>query len=191
MVNAVLLTFFLLTLILVTGFPSDISESHEDKCRSFSSCAMCLDKKYCTWCVTKSRCTQQSCGNDNVIYPKHIKALMSGAQFCPRVIEKKETIFKSGHKEGFVVKITQIYLYMAFTPWKCKVKINDKETVVNAMLISDEVYCQSIELKNDSENPYVSGSVTVLWNYDKSFDGSLPFKVCRADLEPSCAAYPD
>ncbi|KPJ19477.1 hypothetical protein RR48_11104 [Papilio machaon] len=77
---------------------------------------------------------------------------------------------------------------MAFTPWKCRINVNGKEHVIIATLLVDTVYCESFEFKNESEEPSVSGSVTVLWDYNKAFDGNLPFKVCRCDLDSSCIA---
>lgn len=165
-----------------------ILNSNNDGCRVYSSCATCITKKSCTWCVTKSICTQQACGNDNVIYRSGVTALLSGPDFCPRVDESKPVTIKSGAKEILVVKITQIYLYMAFTPWKCKVTVNSKEKIVPAVLLADKVYCEVMEFTNDTEDPSVEGSVAVLWDYNKYFDGSLPFKVCRCDLDPKCQA---
>ncbi|CAK1598764.1 unnamed protein product [Parnassius mnemosyne] len=182
--NVVLITLcaFLFECVLAT---------EKDKCSGVSSCATCLTKTMCTWCVTKSRCTKQECGNDNVIYPKSVVALLSGPDFCPRVVEgQKELVFKSGQRQKITIKITQIYLYMAFTPWKCKINVNGKEHVIIATLIVDNVYCESFEFKNESDEPYVTGTVSVLWDYEynKAFDGSLPFRVCRCDLDDSCVA---
>ncbi|XP_041970598.1 uncharacterized protein LOC121726997 [Aricia agestis] len=166
-----------------------ITDIADDKCRSLTSCSSCLDKPDCTWCVTKSLCTKNHCGNDNIIFPKNVEALMSGKTFCPRVVESNPDLtFKSGKKDIISVKITQIYLYMAFTPWKCKINLNGKETIHPAVLIADSVYCESLELRNESENPFTEGSVTVLWDYNKAFDGSQRFKVCRCDLQPTCVA---
>lgn len=164
-------------------------DPQSDICSQLSSCASCLNKSYCAWCVTKSKCTKQSCGNDNVIYPKHVKALMSGSQFCPRIVRpEKELTFESGSKQIFKVKITQIYLYMAFTVWKCRISLNGEDMDVNAVLLSDEVFCDSVALTNKSDQLEVVGSVTLLWEQNKQFDGSVLFKVCRCDLNPSCVA---
>lgn len=114
---------------------------------------------------------------------------MAGPQFCPRVVEPEEILtLKSGAKQIIVVKITQIHLYMAFTPWKCKIDYNGAQMTVVAMLLGDKVYCESVLLTNESKEPHASGSVSVLWDYSKTFDGSVPFKVCRCDLDPSCNA---
>ncbi|XP_050664539.1 uncharacterized protein LOC126965116 [Leptidea sinapis] len=179
----------LLLISIETVFGGDIIvESKEDECRQYSSCSICISQSACTWCVTKSRCTKQACGNDNVIYPQHIQALMSGPEFCPRVKEPKQLTIKSGTRELITVRITQIYLYMAFTPWKCKISVDNKEKVVPAALIGDKVYCESVELKVDGENAVAEGNVVVMWAYNKSFDGSVQLKVCRCDLLPTCKA---
>ncbi|XP_045535028.1 uncharacterized protein LOC123721197 [Papilio machaon] len=177
----------IILILFVIFLPSCLS-NEEDLCNTITSCSGCLRKSFCTWCVTKSRCTKQSCGNDNVIYPKNVAALMSGETFCPRVADTQELVLKSGKRQKLSVKITQIYLYMAFTPWKCRINVNGKEHVIIATLLVDTVYCESFEFKNESEEPSVSGSVTVLWDYNKAFDGNLPFKVCRCDLDSSCIA---
>lgn len=165
-----------------------IVHTKEDVCSIHTSCDSCISQSICTWCVAKSLCTKQRCGNDNVIYPKQNQALMAGPDFCPRIADTTDLTFASGKKEIISVKITQIYLFMAFTPWKCKINLNGEEFALTAILLADTVYCESFKMKNESENPYVEGSVKVLWNYSKAFDGSLPFKVCRCDLEPTCIA---
>ncbi|CAK1546046.1 unnamed protein product [Leptosia nina] len=165
-----------------------IVDSKEDACRVFTSCATCITKKSCTWCVTKSRCTHHACGNDNVIYPSDVAALMSGGEFCPRVDESKPVTIKSGAKEILAVKITQIYLYMAFTPWKCGVNLDGTERTVPAILVGDKVYCEVMEFLNDSDKAVIEGNVVVLWDYNKAFDGSLPIKICRCNLDASCEA---
>ena len=163
--------------------------SKDDSCRSLTSCAKCISKSICTWCVTKSLCTKQLCGNDNVIYPEgNTNALLSGPDMCPRIADTKDLIFESGKRRIVEVKITQIYLHMAFTPWKCKINLNDEDHVIKAMLIGDTVYCESFEMNNLSEKPYTTGTIKVLWDYNKAFDGSYPFKVCRCDLDPDCVA---
>lgn len=169
---------------------SDAVDFKMEQCRKISSCSSCIELSFCTWCVTKSKCSKQSCGNDNIIYPKGIPALMGGPQFCPRVVEPEGTlVIKSGAKQAIAVKITQIHLYMAFTPWKCKIMLEGvPEKTVIAMLIGDKVYCESTKFINHSNQPYASGSVSILWDYTKMFDGSLMFKVCRCDLDPACSA---
>ncbi|XP_028175750.1 uncharacterized protein LOC114363978 [Ostrinia furnacalis] len=187
---ATLISLLAVTAVLAT--PSAALESssdpQSDTCAKLSSCATCLSKSYCSWCVTKSKCTKQSCGNDNVIYPKSVKALMSGPQFCPRIVRpEKELAFESGKKQILSVKITQIYLYMAFTTWKCRISLNDEEIDVNAVLLADEVYCDSVVLSNKSDKPEAAGSVTLLWEQNKVLDGSVPFIVCRCDMDSGCA----
>lgn len=90
--------------------------------------------------------------------------------------------------EALHVKITQIHLYMAFTPWKCKIIVDEKETVVNAALLGDTVFCESVLFENNSESPYVNGTLSVMWDYSKTFDGAVPIEVCRCDLDPKCSA---
>ncbi|XP_026737490.1 uncharacterized protein LOC113500790 [Trichoplusia ni] len=179
------------TLILNIVSPSleDAVDPKQEVCNKISSCSSCIAKSFCTWCVTKSKCTKQSCGNDNIIYPKDFSAIMAGPTFCPRVVEPEQTLtVKSGVKQVIAVKITQIHLYMAFTPWKCKIDFNGKQLVVPAVLLGDQVYCESVLLTNKPHEPHETGEVSVLWDYTKSFDGSVPFKVCRCDLDPSCNA---
>ncbi|XP_045765286.1 uncharacterized protein LOC123867334 [Maniola jurtina] len=162
--------------------------SEDDECVSFTSCSSCLNKNVCTWCVAKSLCTKQLCGNDNVIYPRQVPALLSGPDFCPRIAGFEVSTYESGKRQILTVKLAEIYLFMAFTPWKCNIQLNNKNFIVPAILVGESVYCESFEMRNDSEEPYIEGTVKVLWNYNKAFDGSLPFKVCRCDLEPNCVA---
>ncbi|PZC86717.1 hypothetical protein B5X24_HaOG206279 [Helicoverpa armigera] len=182
----------LLVLASVTpSFQDPAGDPKEEECKKITSCASCISKSFCTWCVTKSKCTKQSCGNDNIIFPQGYSSIMAGPQFCPRVVQPTEIevqTLKSGAKQIIAVKLTQIHLYMAFTPWKCKIDYNGAQMTVMAMLLGDQVFCESVLLTNESHEPYVSGSVSVLWDYSKSFDGSVPFKVCRCDLDPYCIA---
>ncbi|CAH1647203.1 unnamed protein product [Spodoptera littoralis] len=175
--------------VISPSLEDPVGDRQQEECKKMSTCASCITKSFCTWCVTKSKCTKQSCGNDNIIFPKEYSAIMAGPQFCPRVVEPEEMLtLKSGTKQIIEVKITQIHLYMAFTPWKCKIDYNGEQMTVVAMLLGDKVFCESVLLTNDSHEPSRSGSVSVLWDYSKSFDGSIPFKVCRCDLDPLCNA---
>lgn len=175
--------------IVIPSFGDTVTDAKQDECTAITSCSSCILKSYCTWCVTKSKCTKQSCGNDNIIYPDGDPAIMAGPQFCPKVVEPEEILtLKSGAKQVIVVKITQIHLYMAFTPWKCKIDYNGVQMTVVATLLGDKVYCESVVLTNESSEPRISGSVSVLWDSRKSFDGSVLFKVCRCDLDPNCSA---
>lgn len=178
-------TVLMLTASAVLFFATSLAsglDRQSDGCNILTSCMSCLSKSYCTWCVNKSKCTKQSCGNDNIIYPKHIKALMSGPGFCPRIVKpEKESTYVSGKRQILSVKLTQIHLYMAFTVWKCKITLNGEETVVNALLVADEVYCDPVVLSNKSDKPVVEGSVSVLWDNSKSFDGNMIFKVSMSN----------
>ncbi|XP_063619829.1 uncharacterized protein LOC134792478 [Cydia splendana] len=157
-------------------------------CQDFKSCNSCLSKGSCVWCVNKAICTTDSCGNDNIIYPSHIRALMAGSQFCPRVVTpENKLVVQSGKEERIVVRITQIYMYMAFTPWKCKISQDGKETIVNATLVADEVFCEPVVLYSYSR-PYADAAVSVLWEHSKAFDGALPLIICRCDMDPNCPA---
>lgn len=64
--------------------------------------------------------------------------------FCPRVVEPDVRTIKSGTRDSIVVKITQIHLCMVFTPWKCKIIIDNKETVVNAMILGGTVFLERV-----------------------------------------------
>ncbi|CAH0407278.1 unnamed protein product [Chilo suppressalis] len=175
--------------LLITCSATDNNQVHGDTCSRLASCSSCLEKSYCSWCVTKSKCTKQACGNDNVIYPKRVKALMSGPEFCPRaVMPENVLVFESGKRQIITVKITQIYLYMAFTQWRCKISLKGRETIVHALLLADEVYCDSAELINDTDNAYIDGNIEIMWDHNKTFDGITFFKVCRCDIDPSCIA---
>lgn len=191
-----MITFYVCHLFALIAFTAAFTslsktdvDSVKDECTVISSCGSCITNTKCTWCVTKSKCTKQSCGNDNIIYPKTIPALLAGSRFCPKVVQPDEPlVIQSGDRDGIVVQITQIHLYMAFTSWKCKITLNDKETTVSAFLISDSVFCEPILLENNTTEPYIEGSASVLWDNTKTFDGIIPFKVCRCDLDPKCTA---
>lgn len=77
-------------------------------------------------------------------------------------------------------------MYMAFTPWSCKLTLNGQETTVEAVLLADKVYCSAFEFKNGSEESSLDGTVKVLWDFGKHLDGSVAFKVCNCVLDPIC-----
>lgn len=180
----------MVTLAITISVPcfAEDTDSQKDKCKQITSCSSCILKSYCVWCVTKSKCTKQECGNDNFIYPDNVAAIMAGPSFCPRVVEPDVLTIKSGARENIIVKITQIHLYMAFTPWKCRIALGGGESVVNALLIVDQVICDTVLFENKSDSPNIQGTVSVLWDYSKVFDGSVPIQVCRCDLEAKCKA---
>lgn len=186
--NLTIIAAFLASFVSSSLAGDILIDSKDDECRSITSCSSCIDKSECTWCVSKTLCTKQLCGNDNVIYPQKVPALMSGPDFCPRIATSEIITYPSGKKRIVTVKLAEIYLFMAFTPWKCQIEINDKVSIVPAILVGESVYCESFEMTNDSDKPNIEGKVKVLWNYNKAFDGSLPFRVCRCDLEPKCIA---
>lgn len=187
----------IIALILATSLvwisPSttkDINSSfeQENECNIITSCSSCIRKSQCTWCVTKSRCTKQTCGNDNVIYPSNVYALMSGPQFCPKIVQPGEVLtLRSGHNESITVPLTQIHLYMAYTTWKCGIHVGEFHETVPASLTGANVRCGSVLLSSESDELYVNGSITVVWDNNKNFDGSFPFKLCRCDLDADCA----
>ncbi|XP_049869988.1 uncharacterized protein LOC126369545 [Pectinophora gossypiella] len=170
------LFLFLMTLQYSFG---GVIDPQEDICRSLTSCSTCVVKSYCSWCITKNRCTKQSCRNDNVIYPEFSTALMSGPTFCPRVEvdPTEDKILKSGKREVITLKITQIHLHMAFTPWKCRIVVGGKEQVVSAAIVAGTVYCDAVVLNNESGDPSVAGEVSVMWDYNKRLDGAVPIKI--------------
>lgn len=188
----ILVTVYFTTVGISPSVADDpIIELQKQNCISLPSCASCLTKSYCTWCVNKGKCTRHSCGSDNHIHAKNVAGLMSGPEFCPRIVEsEKPLLFKSGQKVNFVLKLTQIHIYMAFTPWKCRIQVNGREEVINAFLLADEVYCDTFEIVSVTDQPYTHGNVAVLWDFNKAFDGIQPFKVCRCDLIPTCGACP-
>lgn len=163
-------------------------DPQKDECKQITSCSSCILKSYCVWCVTKSKCTKQDCGNDNIIYPDNVAAMMAGPSFCPRVVEPDVRTIRSGARDSVIVKITQIHLYMAFTPWKCSIAVAGEARVVSAVLVVDQVVCDAVLFENKSDTPTIEGTVSVLWDYSKVFDGSVPIRVCRCDLDPKCKA---
>ncbi|KAJ0178799.1 hypothetical protein K1T71_005574 [Dendrolimus kikuchii] len=163
----------------IISIVADVFDNNQNnQCTTRSSCSSCIAKSACVWCVTKSKCTQNTCENGNIIYPRHIVAIMSGEYFCPRLVEEQNLIIKSGKKE-FQIKITQIHIYMAFTSWKCKVNVNGTDIMVPAILLGDKVHCESVFLTNNSDEEYIPGSISLMWDHNKSLDGLQKFKISK------------
>lgn len=178
MKGVVLMFFVIILSTIVINCNEAFNPNQREQCTTKTTCSSCIKKSACSWCVTKSKCSQNACGNGNIIYPKQIMSIMSGEEFCPRMVEEQDLIVESGKKE-FDIKITQIHVYMAFTPWKCKVNVNGTDIIVPAILIVDTVHCESILLKNDSDEEYIPGSVSLMWDLNKALDGVQKFKISK------------
>lgn len=154
-----------------------INDNREQKCNNLTSCSSCVSDTSCAWCVTKNKC-KHSCGTNLAIFPESVAALIAGSQFCPRVSQpNKVLVLKSGNKESIAVKVTQVHIYMAFTHWKCKISMNEKEILVNARIVADTVFCDAVVLDGVSKEIPTIAKVQVLWQDVNAIDDYLQIKV--------------
>lgn len=153
-----------------------INDLKEEICNNLTSCSNCVGDTSCAWCVTKNKC-MHSCGTNIAIFPESVPALFAGPQFCPRVSQlNEELVLKSGVIENITVKVTQVHMYMSFTPWKCKIT-NGKELLVNATIAADIVFCEAVVLDKVSKEGHSIPKVQVFWQNINALDGYLPIKV--------------
>ncbi|KAJ2952217.1 hypothetical protein O0L34_g4495 [Tuta absoluta] len=168
--------YVVLSSVLCTAYARMLDTLEDNVCKQMSSCASCVAHESCSWCVMKSTCTAQDCGNDNAIYPAFSLALMAGPDFCPRIDASDEVFLKDGEEETVEIKVTQLHLLMAYTQWKCKFDLEGNVTFVNATVLDGTVTCSGVLFNNEGGKSR-SGTVSVLWDHYKALDGFVPITV--------------
>lgn len=168
-------------------------------CNTYSSCTQCVSSSFpCDWCVDGHRCTHdtaENCRNDilvtgiNRVGPSY----RSGPGFCPTINatvgNSPEILVASGIKRPIRVKVHIIGQFIVQTRFVCQFNIEGRVTSVNAQLLGDTIYCDTMEFSYTSRTPNITASFAVIWGGSKPLDNPDNIHIviyrCR-DMADNC-----
>lgn len=150
-------------------------------CSSYSSCTSCVSSPFpCDWCVGGHRCTHdtgENCRNDILVTGVSSvgPSVRSGPKFCPRISLNgasmpNELLVPSGASKRIQVKVDNIPQFILSTRFTCQFNIEGRVKQVNAQLLTDTVYCESMKFSYGNSSPNTSVSFAVIWDGSKPLD---------------------
>ncbi|KAL1129886.1 hypothetical protein AAG570_012830, partial [Ranatra chinensis] len=168
-------------------------------CNTYSSCTQCVSSAFpCDWCVDGHRCTHdtaENCRNDILVtgVSRIGPSYRSGPGFCPTInattAGSTEILVASGVKKVLSVKVHVIGQFIAQTRFVCQFNIEGRVTSVNANIIGDIIYCESMEFSYTSRAPNITATFAVIWGGSKPLDNPDNIHVviyrCR-DMADNC-----
>ncbi|XP_044766008.1 plexin-A4 [Coccinella septempunctata] len=168
-------------------------------CNTYSSCTQCVSSSFpCDWCVDGHRCTHdtaENCRNDILVtgISRAGPSYRSGPAFCPTInstIESSpEILVASGIKKPIRVKVHIIGQFIVQTRFVCQFNIEGRVTSVNAQLLGDTIYCDSMEFSYTSRAPNITATFAVIWGGSKPLDNPYNIHIviyrCR-DMAENC-----
>ncbi|KAK6634573.1 hypothetical protein RUM43_011974 [Polyplax serrata] len=168
-------------------------------CNTYSSCTQCVSSKFpCDWCVDGHRCTHdtaENCRNDILVtgVSRIGPSYRSGPGFCPTINAtaggSPEILAPSGMKKVIRVKVHIIGQFIVQTRFVCQFNIEGRVTHVNARLLSDTIYCDSMEFSYTSRAPNITVPFAVIWGGSRPLDNPDNVHVviyrCR-DMADNC-----
>uniref|UniRef100_A0A1B6HCH7 Sema domain-containing protein n=1 Tax=Homalodisca liturata TaxID=320908 RepID=A0A1B6HCH7_9HEMI len=176
-------------------------------CNTYSSCTQCVSSSFpCDWCVDGHRCTHdtaENCRNDILVtgVSRIGPSYRSGPGFCPTINATSggstEILVSSGLKKSLRVKVHIIGQFIVQTRFVCQFNIEGRVTSVNANLLGDTIYCESMEFSYTSKAPNITATFAVIWGGSKPLDNPDNIHVviyrCRemADNCGMCLALAD
>ncbi|KAK7867968.1 hypothetical protein R5R35_004968 [Gryllus longicercus] len=167
-------------------------------CNTYSSCTQCVSSSFpCDWCVDGHRCTHdtaENCRNDILVtgISRVGPSYRSGPGFCPTINAtggSTEILVSSGIKKSIKVKVHIIGQFIVQTRFVCQFNIEGRVTSVNAQLLGDTIYCDSMEFSYTSRAPNITATFAVIWGGSKPLDNPDNIHVviyrCR-DMADNC-----
>lgn len=168
-------------------------------CNTYSSCTQCVSSSFpCDWCVDGHRCTHdtaENCRNDILVtgVSRIGPSYRSGPAFCPTINatvgKSPEILVPSGLKKSIRVKVHIIGQFIVQTRFVCQFNIEGRVTSVNAQLLGDTIYCDSMEFSYTSRAPNITATFAVIWGGSKPLDNPDNIHVviyrCR-DMADNC-----
>lgn len=97
----------------------------------------------------------------------------SGPSFCPTINatgDGSEILVASGSKKSIKVKVHIIGQFIVQTRFVCQFNIEGRVTSVNAQLLGDTIYCDSMEFVYTSKSPNLTATFAVIWGGSKPLD---------------------
>lgn len=98
-----------------------------------------------------------------------------------------EILVASGIKKAIKVKVHIIGQFIVQTRFVCQFNIEGRVTSVNAQLLGDTIYCDSMEFSYTSRAPNITATFAVIWGGSKPLDNpdnihSKSLNIVRAKL---------
>lgn len=167
-------------------------------CSTHSSCTRCVSSEFpCDWCVEAHRCTHdtaENCRNDILVtgVSRIGPSYRSGPGFCPTINatgDGSEILVAAGTSKSIKVKVHIIGQFIVQTRFVCQFNIEGRVTSLNAQLLGDTIYCDSMEFQYTSRSPNLTATFAVIWGGSKPLDNPHDIHVviyrCR-DMADSC-----
>ncbi|XP_034486883.1 plexin A3 [Drosophila innubila] len=167
-------------------------------CSTHSSCTRCVSSEFpCDWCVEAHRCTHdtaENCRNDILVtgVSRIGPSYRSGPGFCPTINatgDGSEVLVAAGTSKSIKVKVHIIGQFIVQTRFVCQFNIEGRVTSLNAQLLGDTIYCDSMEFQYTSRSPNLTATFAVIWGGSKPLDNPHNIHVviyrCR-DMADSC-----
>lgn len=149
-------------------------------CNTYSSCTQCVSSPFpCDWCVDGHRCTHdtaENCRNDILVtgVSRIGPSYRSGPGFCPTINAtaggSDEILVPCGERKSIRVKVHIIGQFIVQTRFVCQFNIEGRVTSVNAQLLGDIIYCESMEFTYTSKAPNITSAFAVIWGGSKPLD---------------------
>jgi plexin A len=116
----------------------------------------------------------------------------SGPAFCPAINVTDlgtEILVPAGVKRSVKVRVHVIGHSIVQTRYVCQFNIEGRVSSVNAQLLGDTIYCDSMEFMYTSKPPHITATFAVIWDGAKPLDNPHNIHVviyrCR-DMADSC-----
>lgn len=116
----------------------------------------------------------------------------SGPAFCPAINVTDlgtEILVPAGVKRSVKVRVHVIGHSIVQTRYVCQFNIEGRVSSVNAQLLGDTIYCDSMEFMYTSKSPHITATFAVIWDGAKPLDNPHNIHVviyrCR-DMADSC-----
>lgn len=167
-------------------------------CSTHLSCTRCVSSLFpCDWCVDTHRCTHdtaENCRNDIMVngVNRMGPSYRSGPAFCPAINVTDlgtEILVPAGVKRSVKVRVHVIGHSIVQTRYVCQFNIEGRVSSVNAQLLGDTIYCDSMEFMYTSKSPHITATFAVIWDGAKPLDNPHNIHVviyrCR-DMADSC-----
>lgn len=149
-------------------------------CSSYVSCTQCVSSPFpCDWCVGGNRCTHdtgENCRNDILVTGVNNvgPSIRSGPGFCPRInittAFGREILVPAGSQKRIQVKVENIHQFISTTKFSCQFNIEGRMRHVNAQLLGDTVYCETMKFATVNPSANISVAFGVIWDGTKPLD---------------------
>jgi len=97
----------------------------------------------------------------------------SGPGFCPTINatgDGSEVLVSGGTSKSIKVKVHIIGQFIVQTRFVCQFNIEGRVTSLNAQLLGDTIYCDSMEFQYTSRSPNLTATFAVIWGGSKPLD---------------------